>query len=143
MSETNRSLPQKLDPDAPVFSISVAATLAEMHPQTLRTYDRLGLVVPRRARGGGRRYSPRDVQHLLLIQHLSQDEGINLNGIRRIVALQAELDEARQRLEEMTALARELAGGRSAGGRIFTAGTTGNVQHGRRFRPQLALPGPI
>ena len=63
-----------MDPDAPVFSISVAAALAEMHPQTLRTYDRLGLVVPSRAKGGGRRYSPRDVYRLRLIQRLSQEE---------------------------------------------------------------------
>lgn len=137
---TSQHLPQLMDRDVPVFSISVAAALAEMHPQTLRTYDRLGLVVPSRARGGGRRYSPRDVRRLRLIQQLSQEEGINLNGIRHIIALQTELDETRHRLDEMTALARELASQRSeAGGRVFTAGA-GGVQHGRRYRRPLALP---
>lgn len=131
-------LPQVMDPDAPIFSVSVAAALAEMHPQTLRGYDRMGLVTPSRARGGGRRYSPRDVRRLRLIQQLSQEEGINLNGIRRILALQAELDEAQRRLSEMTALARELAAQRSESGRVFTAGASG-VEHGRRYRRPLAL----
>lgn len=83
------------DEDAPVFVISVAARLAGMHPQTLRTYDRMGLVSPRRTRGRGRRYSRRDVTRLLLIQRLSQDEGINLPGIDRILRLQAENDQLR------------------------------------------------
>ena len=73
-----------IDKDAAIFAISVAAELAGMHPQTLRTYDRLGLVVPERTRGRGRRYSMRDVAALRMVQHLSQEEGINLNGIRRI-----------------------------------------------------------
>lgn len=133
-------LPQVLDPDAPVFSISVAAALSEMHPQTLRSYDRLGLVVPSRARGGGRRYTPNDVRRLRLIQHLGQDEGINLNGIRRIIELQAELDQTQRRLAEMSALARELADRRAeAGGRVFTAGASG-VQRGRGYRRPLELP---
>lgn len=133
-------LPQVLDPDSPVFSVSVAAALAEMHPQTLRTYDRLGLVVPSRAKGGGRRYSPRDVRRLRLIQHLSQTEGVNLNGIRRILALQSELEQTQHRLDQMTALAQELAARREeAGGRVFTAGS-GGVERGRRFRRPLALP---
>ena len=81
-------LPEVMDPDGPIFGISVAASLAEMHPQTLRQYDRLGLVIASRTKGGGRRYSPRDIQRLRLIQRLSQ-EGINLTGIRRILALQS------------------------------------------------------
>ncbi|MCB0913317.1 MAG: MerR family transcriptional regulator, partial [Propionibacteriaceae bacterium] len=64
-------LPDRMDPDAPIFVISVAAQLAEMHPQTLRGYDRLGLVVPGRSRGRGRRYSLRDIARLRHIQHLS------------------------------------------------------------------------
>ena len=67
--------------DAPVFVISKAAELADMHPQTLRQYDRLGLVVPQRTAGRGRRYSQRDVNQLIEIQRLSLDEGINLAGI--------------------------------------------------------------
>lgn len=134
-------LPQIMDPDAPVFSISVAAALAEMHPQTLRTYDRLGLVVPSRARGGGRRYTPRDVQRLRLIQRLSQDEGVNLNGIRRIIALQGELDEARRRNEELAELVRTLAEHRHHDRpRVFSAGSTGFVAQGWGRRQPLALP---
>ena len=137
---SNDRLPQVLDPDALVFSVSVAAALADMHPQTLRGYDRLGLVVPSRSKGGGRRYSPRDVQRLRLIQRLSQDEGINLNGIRRIMALQSELEATQRRLEQISALARELVSQRDeTGGRVFTAGA-GGVEHGRRYRRPLALP---
>lgn len=140
---SSAQLPQVMDPDAPVFSISVAAALAEMHPQTLRTYDRLGLVTPNRAKGGGRRYSPRDVQRLRLIQHLSQEDGVNLTGIRRIIALQSELDETRRRLDELSELVRRIAEQREqTGPRIFSAGSTGNVAQGRRApRPPLALPG--
>ncbi|MGZ4518744.1 MAG: heat shock protein transcriptional repressor HspR, partial [Mycobacteriaceae bacterium] len=76
-----------VDADARVFVISVAAELAGMHAQTLRTYDRLGLVTPHRSAGGGRRYSPRDVALLREVQRLSQDDGVNLAGIKRIIAL--------------------------------------------------------
>lgn len=137
---SSERLPQVMDPDAPVFSISVAASLAEMHPQTLRTYDRLGLVVPSRAKGGGRRYSPRDVYRLRLIQRLSQEEGVNLNGIRRIIALQTELEDARRRIDELTDLVRSLAQREQGGTRIFSAGTTGHVWQGRSRRQPLALP---
>src|ERR1700731_1985910 len=73
--------------DARTFLISVAAELAGMHAQTLRTYDRLGLVTPRRSSGGGRRYSQHDVDLLREVQLLSQDEGVNLAGIKRIIEL--------------------------------------------------------
>ena len=73
------------DDDAPIFVISVAAALAGMHAQTLRQYDRLGLVRPSRTRGGGRRYSGRDVTMLREVQRLSQEEGISLSGIQRIL----------------------------------------------------------
>src|SRR5215210_5539235 len=66
-----------------------------MHPQTLRTYDRIGLVSPRRTAKRGRRYSARNIAQLRLIQRLSQDEGINLEGIRRILAMQDEIDALR------------------------------------------------
>lgn len=74
------------------FLISVAAELAGMHAQTLRTYDRLGLVTPQRTSGGGRRYSERDVARLREIQRLSQDEGVNLAGIKRIIELADQVD---------------------------------------------------
>ena len=98
---TSSELPQRIDHDAPVFVISVAAQLAGMHPQTLRTYDRIGLVQPRRTPKRGRRYSARDITKLRLVQRLSQDEGINLEGIRRILAMQDEIDDLRTRLQEL------------------------------------------
>ena len=97
-------LPQRIDHDAPVFVISVAAHLAGMHPQTLRTYDRMGLVSPRRTPKRGRRYSARDVAKLRLVQRLSQDEGINLEGIRRILAMQDEIDDLRARVDDLAEL---------------------------------------
>jgi len=105
--------------DAKVLIISVAARLAGMHPQTLRQYDRLGLVQPGRAGGGGRRYSERDVTLLREVQRLSQEDGVNLAGIKRIIGLeqlvadlqehvaelQQALEEAYNRLAEMEAAA--------------------------------------
>lgn len=92
-----------LPDDAPVFVISVAATLAGMHPQTLRQYDRLGLVSPGRTPGRGRRYSARDIVHLREVQRLSQDEGINLAGIKRILELESHVEALRARLVELQA----------------------------------------
>jgi MerR family transcriptional regulator/heat shock protein HspR len=89
--------------DAPVFVISVAAQLAGMHAQTLRQYDRLGLVTPGRTGGGGRRYSARDVALLREVQRLSQDDGVNLAGIKRIIELEAHVDALRQRVAELAA----------------------------------------
>lgn len=88
--------------DAPVFVISVAAQLAGMHAQTLRQYDRIGLVSPGRTVGGGRRYSARDVALLREVQRLSQDEGVNLAGIKRIIELEAHVDALRARVAELT-----------------------------------------
>jgi MerR family transcriptional regulator/heat shock protein HspR len=87
--------------DAKVLIISVAARMAGMHPQTLRQYDRLGLVQPERTPGGGRRYSVRDVALLREIQRLSQDEGINLAGVKRIIELEQLANELRRRLVEL------------------------------------------
>ncbi|HIZ37784.1 MAG TPA: MerR family transcriptional regulator [Candidatus Ruania gallistercoris] len=106
--------------DAPVFLISIAAERAGMHPQTLRTYDRLGLVVPQRTRGRGRRYSSRDVDVLREVQRLSQEEGINLAGIKRILQLAAE----NERLEAENV---RLRAGHGTGRRVFTADTSGDV----------------
>ena len=93
--------------DAKVLIISVAARLAGMHPQTLRQYDRLGLVQPGRTGGGGRRYSERDVALLREVQRLSQEDGVNLAGIKRIIGLEQlvgdleeQVAELRQRLDE-------------------------------------------
>lgn len=89
--------------DRPVYVISVAAELAGMHPQTLRAYDRQGLVTPGRATGRGRRYSERDVALLREVQRLSQDEGVNLAGVKRILELEANVGALRARLAELQA----------------------------------------
>lgn len=83
------------------FMISVAAQLAGMHAQTLRTYDRLGLVTPERTSGGGRRYSARDVEVLREIQRLSQEEGVNLAGVKRIIELSNQVDALQARVHEL------------------------------------------
>ncbi len=90
-----------------VFVISVAAELAGMHPQTLRIYERKGLIDPFRTPGGTRRYSQEDIERLQLIQEMTA-EGMNLEGVRRVLALQEEnkrlkkkLDRLRDKLEEM------------------------------------------
>jgi len=88
-------------PDVKVLVISVAARMAGMHPQTLRQYDRLGLVQPGRAAGGGRRYSARDVLLLQEIQRLSQQEGVNLAGIKRIIELEQVVAELQSRISEL------------------------------------------
>jgi MerR family transcriptional regulator/heat shock protein HspR len=84
-----------------VYIISVAAELAGMHPQTLRIYERRGLVQPQRTAGNTRRYSDRDIELLRQIQALSQEEGVNLAGVKMIIEMRAELDAARRRAEEL------------------------------------------
>ena len=100
--------------DAGVYIISVAAELAGVHPQTLRTYERKGLLAPKRTAGGTRRYSERDVSRVQLIQQLTQDEGINLAGVLRILKLEDEigrlerqLDRARREVEQVRAASRD------------------------------------
>ena len=88
--------PGRFDLDAPLFVISVAAQLAGMHAQTLRSYDREGLVSPGRTSGGGRRYSRRDIELLREVQKLSQDDGVNRAGIRRIMELETQVDALRR-----------------------------------------------
>jgi len=87
--------------DAKVLIISVAARLAGMHPQTLRQYDRLGLVQPGRTGGGGRRYSERDVALLREVQRLSPEGGVNLAGIKRIIGLEQFVGDLQQRVAEL------------------------------------------
>lgn len=113
------------DDETPLFVISVAAELAGMHAQTLRQYDRLGLVSPSRTRGGGRRYSPRDVSQLREVQRLSQEEGVSLAGIVRIMELENEVAALRARIEELTG---ELVRSRQASmARVFAVGSGGDV----------------
>jgi MerR family transcriptional regulator, heat shock protein HspR len=93
--------PPGADHDTPVFVISVAAQLAGLHAQTLRSYDRLGLVSPGRSPGGGRRYSARDIELLQEVQRLSQNHGVNLAGIKRIIDLENQVSALRSRLAEL------------------------------------------
>ncbi|MBF6512538.1 helix-turn-helix transcriptional regulator [Nocardia farcinica] len=94
-----------------MFVISVAAQLSGLHAQTLRSYDRLGLVSPGRTPAGGRRYSLRDIALLREVQRLSQEEGVNLAGIKRIIDLENEVDALRAKVQE---LAEEVAAAHAA-----------------------------
>jgi MerR family transcriptional regulator, heat shock protein HspR len=116
-----------VDPDAPIFVISVAAQLAGMHPQTLRQYDRLGLVTPGRASGRGRRYSPRHVAMLREVQRLSQEEGVNLAGIKRILELEYEVRALRERAQELAEEVEALRDVINPSGRVFAAGRGGDI----------------
>lgn len=99
--------------DTAFFVISVAAELSGMHAQTLRAYDRLGIVTPQRTSGGGRRYSQRDVDLLREVQRLSQEEGVNLEGIKRIIDLTNQVEALQHRVAELTAEVSRLRSGPS------------------------------
>ena len=103
MNIQDNGLGAGLPQDAPVYVISAAAELSGLHPQTLRPYDRLGLVSPDRAPGRGRRYSARDIDRLREVQRLSQDEGVNLAGIKHIRGLQDEVTVLQARVAELEA----------------------------------------
>lgn len=126
-----------MDESTPLFAIAVAAELAGMHPQTLRQYDRMGLVSPQRTAGKSRRYSMRDVVQLREIARLSA-EGLNLEGIRRILELENQVSMLAARVRELeAALADELLA--RPGRRVFAAGTEGEVvslRAGTRVRKQ-------
>ena len=114
-----------MDENSPLFAIAVAAELSGMHPQTLRQYDRLGLVSPRRTAGQSRRYSMRDVVQLREIARLSA-EGLNLEGVRRILDLENQVTALERRVRELeSALADELLN--RPGRRVFAAGESGDV----------------
>jgi MerR family transcriptional regulator/heat shock protein HspR len=115
-------------PDAAVFVISVAAELTGLHPQTLRTYERMGLITPGRTGGGGRRYSPRDIELLREIAQLTSS-GIGIEGVRRILELENRVAALSARNEELVAeleSTRE-ALRRAASGRRSTPGQTSRV----------------
>jgi MerR family transcriptional regulator/heat shock protein HspR len=126
----------EINADQPIFVISVAAELADMHPQTLRQYDRLGIVSPSRAPGKSRRYSQRDVNMLREVQRLSQ-EGVSLEGIKRILELENQVAALQRRVSELTeGLTRRP---QSFDSRIFAAGAAGDVvslARGQRPRPR-------
>lgn len=127
--------PDEIDEDAPIFAIAVAAELSGMHPQTLRQYDRLGLVIPARTQGGSRRYSLRHVQQLREVARMSAD-GIGLPAIIRILELEDRVRELHGRVRDLEDRVRsELE--RRPGARVFAAGSTGSVvplRHGTRVR---------
>lgn len=97
------------DYDAPVYVISVASDLADLHPQTLRAYEREGLLTPARTGGGTRRYSRRDVDRLRFIRTLTQDEGLNIAGVRVVLQMGERHEAARRRIRELEDMVRALA----------------------------------
>ncbi|WP_194762372.1 heat shock protein transcriptional repressor HspR [Microbacterium sp. UFMG61] len=125
---------QRMDSDTPVFAIAVAAQLAGMHPQTLRQYDRIGLVVPGRTSGGSRRYSTRNIEQLREVAQLSS-EGMSLPAIARLLDLEDENRMLRRRVAELDAALRAERENRP-GVRVFAAGSSGviPVPGGRRLR---------
>jgi MerR family transcriptional regulator/heat shock protein HspR len=141
------SVPFEVSDDTPVYVISVAAQLSGLHPQTLRAYDRLGLVSPGRSPGRGRRYSLRDILMLREVQRLSQDEGVNLSGIKRILELEAELERFRQILADMTAqtaqLRAELESTRAVAARLagLLRGRADRGDRGREAHGMAGQPG--
>ena len=124
----------EIDETTPLFVISVAAELSGMHPQTLRQYDRMGLVSPTRNQGKSRRYTVQDVAKLREIQRLST-EGVSLEGIRRVMELVNENTELKQRVRD---LERELANQvmSQPGKRVFAAGDQGVIRLNPGQRPE-------
>lgn len=114
--------------DLPVFTVSHVARLTNTHPQTLRQYDRLRLIMPQRTGGGARRYSLRDIDRILQTQHLSQDEGINLAGIMQILALQEENRQLKRQVRHLIETAE------SSERNIFTANADGDIVEMQRSR---------
>ncbi len=89
-------------PEAAVYVISVAAELSGLHPQTLRAYERMGLITPGRTGGGGRRYSHRDIERLRMIADLTSS-GVGVEGVRRLLDLETQIDALRSRNAELLA----------------------------------------
>jgi MerR family transcriptional regulator/heat shock protein HspR len=124
---------EEINEDTPLFVISVAAELAVMHPQTLRQYDRMGLVKPSRTAGQSRRYTMRNVAQLKEIAKLSS-QGVSLEGIRRILELENQNAELRKRVRDLeSTLANELMN--RPGARVFAAGDQGVVSLAQGKRP--------
>lgn len=123
---------EQFDENTPLFVISVAAELAFMHPQTLRQYDRMGLVTPGRTGGRSRRYTARNIAQLREVAKLSA-EGVSLEGIRRILELENQNADLNNRVRDLErALANEMLN--RPGARVFAAGEQGieSIARGRR-----------
>jgi MerR family transcriptional regulator, heat shock protein HspR len=105
MTHKHEAFPAAPAETDPVYVISAAAELSGLHPQTLRQYDRLGLVSPDRTAGRGRRYSIRDIERLREVQRLSQEDGVNLAGIKRIRELEDQVAALQAQVAELSRLA--------------------------------------
>lgn len=114
--------------DLPIFTVSHVARLTNTHPQTLRQYDRLRLIMPQRTEGGARRYSLRDISRIVQTQHLSQNEGINLAGIMQILDLQEENRQLKRQVRHLTEAAE------SSERNIFAANADGDIVEMQRSR---------
>ena len=124
----------ELNENTPLFVISVAAELSNMHPQTLRQYDRMGLVSPTRTLGQSRRYTMTDVAKLREISRLSQ-EGVSLEGIRRVLELVTENQNLKNRVRDLEVeLANQVMN--QPGRRVFAAGDQGVVSLSPGKRPE-------
>jgi len=134
--------------DRAVYVISVAAELAGVHPQTLRIYERKGLVTPRRTAGNSRRYSDRDIELLRRIQELTQEHGVNLAGARMIIELLSQVEELQGRVDELrlelTTVKRAPAGKDEEGTPpplVLRTSRTVAVQRARRQLPESSEGG--
>lgn len=128
----------------PLYVISVAAELSGLHPQTLRAYEREGLVTPSRTQGGTRRYSAKDVERLRFIRTLTQDEGLNLAGVRIVLDLGEKLEGSRQRVRELEEMVRVLADRLEPTklGAVVKA-PPATIQVHRSSRPHASRGGPV
>ena len=128
-----------IDPDAPILTIAAAAELARMHPQTLRQYDRMGLVRPSRTIGQSRRYTLRNVSQLAEVARLS-NEGVSLVAIKRIIDLENYVVDMKLRVSELEKLVEELAQ-REPGARVFAVGDSGTVSlpSGKRLKKSTSV----
>lgn len=131
---------ENVDEDAPLFAIAVAADLATMHPQTLRQYDRIGLVIPDRTRGGLRRYSMRNIAQLRQVAQMSQD-GMSLPAIAHILRLEETVHTLRKQVTDLESQLR-VERDQRPGSRVFAAGATGSIvtlRAGTRIRRETGL----
>jgi MerR family transcriptional regulator/heat shock protein HspR len=108
MAARRTRITAKVERDRGVFMISVAAELADMHPQTLRMYEQRGLIEPKRSPKGTRLYSQADVERLRRIQEMTTELGLNLAGVERVLELETKLDRAQRRLDAMERRSAEL-----------------------------------
>ncbi len=110
--EAEREDKEQIDRDKPLYVISIAAELVDMHPQTLRLYERKGLIEPSRSSGKTRLYSQRNIEQLREIRRLTQELGVNLAGVEEIIRLRQRLDELQRSMEDRIASLQAQLGGK-------------------------------